>query len=777
MRPADASQPLFQRHPVLLLVLVVCGLWFVAEGIAEASTPIEAGFRDFSFPNGTGDDEKPTAEKPESKLWFNDGLWWASLWNESGTAYHIHKLNTTTQEWIDTGTAIDDRLHSKGDALWDGQKLYFVSHIWDASPQSAPAGDRAELYRYSYKLSTKTYTLDAGFPVVVNQSKTEAVVLAKDTTGQLWITYVDENQQVMINHSVGGDDKVWATPFVLPVGTPANVNSDDLSSIIAFNGRVGVMWGHQNTPKVHYFSVHVDGDPADTWDDAVVAYGASTDDHINLKALEGDSAGRVFAAVKTSQSSDLIMLLVCQSTDTNCTESTDWDNYTVADSSFGATRPQLSIDTYNREIHVYYKTNDPAGGVDAREISVKTTSLDSPSFTKTTRGDPFIRSGITDEIINDVSTTKQNLNNTTDRVVIASSKNAPNSYFHNYVQVVPSAPVADFTVDVSSGVAPLNVNFTDISSGVPTSWSWDFGDTGTSTEQHPSHTYTSPGLYTVTLTATNAQGGDAIVKTDYINVLLPGSSVTFTPTDDARVNSTSPTTNYGNAVEIRTRAGEYESYLKFDVNGLPGSAASATLRLYVTDGSPDGGDVFLVSNAWTESTITYNTAPVISGTAIASMGAVTAGTWVEVDVTSAIAGNGVVSFGLRSASTNSALYSSKEMVTPSANPPELVILAASNGADDHGIGPSSGAEGATVIITGTNLTGATAVDFNGKRWRALRWTRHADHDGGALGCDDGLDQCDDAGGYGSECNGVHGAAGGADDHFDQSESGGEGATC
>ncbi|MBD3257512.1 PKD domain-containing protein, partial [candidate division GN15 bacterium] len=82
-------------------------------------------------------------------------------------------------------------------------------------------------------------------------------------------------------------------------------------------------------------------------------------------------------------------------------------------------------------------------------------------------------------------------------------------------------PVAEFTGSPTSGVYPLNVNFTDLSANSPTSWSWDFGDGGSSTAQNPSHTYTSAGTYTVSLTATNAYGSDSETKTNYITVTAP----------------------------------------------------------------------------------------------------------------------------------------------------------------------------------------------------------------------------------------------------------------
>ncbi|WP_048158670.1 PGF-pre-PGF domain-containing protein [Methanosarcina sp. WWM596] len=81
----------------------------------------------------------------------------------------------------------------------------------------------------------------------------------------------------------------------------------------------------------------------------------------------------------------------------------------------------------------------------------------------------------------------------------------------------PVVPVANFTSNVVSGNTPLEVSFTDTSTGSPTAWSWDFGDGTTLTDQNPVHTYTSAGAYTVTLTASNANGGSS--KTGSITVL------------------------------------------------------------------------------------------------------------------------------------------------------------------------------------------------------------------------------------------------------------------
>lgn len=79
-------------------------------------------------------------------------------------------------------------------------------------------------------------------------------------------------------------------------------------------------------------------------------------------------------------------------------------------------------------------------------------------------------------------------------------------------------PVANFSGTPVNGCAPLVVSFTDLSTGSPTSWQWDLGNTTLSTQQNPTTTYFNPGTYTITLIASNASGSNTITKTQYITV-------------------------------------------------------------------------------------------------------------------------------------------------------------------------------------------------------------------------------------------------------------------
>jgi PKD repeat protein len=89
---------------------------------------------------------------------------------------------------------------------------------------------------------------------------------------------------------------------------------------------------------------------------------------------------------------------------------------------------------------------------------------------------------------------------------------------------VGSTPAAAFSAAPTAGYAPLTVSFTDESAGNPTSWSWDFGDGGSSTAQSPSHTYEAAGTYTVRLTAQNACGADIAESIGLITVEEPPAS-------------------------------------------------------------------------------------------------------------------------------------------------------------------------------------------------------------------------------------------------------------
>jgi PKD repeat protein len=88
----------------------------------------------------------------------------------------------------------------------------------------------------------------------------------------------------------------------------------------------------------------------------------------------------------------------------------------------------------------------------------------------------------------------------------------------NFITVTNHPPVvADFTADLTGGLAPLTVVFTNLSANA-TDFAWSFGDGNTSTEANPSYTYLNTGSYAVTLTATGPGGTNVLTRADYILV-------------------------------------------------------------------------------------------------------------------------------------------------------------------------------------------------------------------------------------------------------------------
>jgi hypothetical protein len=159
------------------------------------------------------------------------------------------------------------------------------------------------------------------------------------------------------------------------------------------------------------------------------------------------------------------------------------------------------------------------------------------------------------------------------------------------------------------------------------------------------------------------------------------NTLTFTPVADAHVGSSNVNGNYGSLTTMKVRDGDgsttnpnYRGYLKFNLSGVSGTVSSVKLRLFVTDPSANLESVFLVTdNAWTETGITFANAPTLAGLpAIGGSTLPTVGTYVAMTLspTTVTADTTTLSLALKSASTNSAIFSSRE---DAANKPELVV--------------------------------------------------------------------------------------------------------
>lgn len=172
---------------------------------------------------------------------------------------------------------------------------------------------------------------------------------------------------------------------------------------------------------------------------------------------------------------------------------------------------------------------------------------------------------------------------------------APENYTAVNPGCAPSHPIADFTATPVSGFAPLTVRFTDRSSGAD-AFRWKFGDGGTSPAENPSHTYVTPGTYSVSLEARDSCTGmvNRADRLSYITVTATAGTLSISSTppgatvfiDNAFKGITPVTltdTATGSHTLLLTRTG-YEDYTRsFIIEPSTPATIGTTLTKSVTE--------------------------------------------------------------------------------------------------------------------------------------------------------------------------------------------------
>ncbi len=161
------------------------------------------------------------------------------------------------------------------------------------------------------------------------------------------------------------------------------------------------------------------------------------------------------------------------------------------------------------------------------------------------------------------------------------------------VTILPntSPPNSSFSANITATCSDT-ICFTDLSSGLPTSWLWNFGDGNTSTDQNPCHYYASPGNYTVTLTATNSFGSDFTSINNYISVNCSNLTMPTSGTD----------THFSCSGTLYDDGGQFANYSD-NTDGLvviqPTGASTVTLNFTFFDfrTNPPGDTLFLYDGA------------------------------------------------------------------------------------------------------------------------------------------------------------------------------------
>ncbi|WP_240721333.1 Ig-like domain-containing protein [Pseudarthrobacter sp. NamE5] len=311
--------------------------------------------------------------------------------------------------------------------------------------------------RYSYDTGTKKYSLLSS--TNINNHRVEALTIDKDSTGRVWATWQQANR-IYLNVT-GTDGKTWGTPFPHP-SSLSNVSVDDTSALIAFDGKMGVMWSRQagDATDGMYWSYHVDGADDTAWTTPVAAVKGqrSGDDHMNLKWLDS-SGDQVFAAVKTSftsASQPLIQLLGFNST------TSTWSAHTIATVAECPNRVIVLIDESTRMLRTFATYPKPGGTTNAGvctssggAIYEKSTPLDNIDFSAATKTPRIVDA---DQYVHNVTSTKQNLNSTTrgttnSGLLLLADANATSMYWY-YYDPSSSGGSTDTTVPTVTAVSP-----------------------------------------------------------------------------------------------------------------------------------------------------------------------------------------------------------------------------------------------------------------------------------------------------------------------------------
>jgi len=352
-----------------------------------------------SINNSTG----ITIYKPQSKVWTYGGYWWAVIPVEAEGS-----IPAGTYLWRLDGTTLTKlmKLSDSTKTFADVKSLDNVTHILivQGIAGSETATPNAELVSIQYKNNSPlppTYEpwseRTSNVPLTLDPTFNEAATIDIDSHGRMWLAS-DADAAINVRWS-DSPYNVWSAPTTINTGH--NVAGDDICVVTAFDdNKIGVLWSNQKEDEFQ-FRYHLDSNSDGTdWEQIETAAAGNNiaDDHINLAV---HSNGNIYAAIKTSESSARLGLLVRNSTTGNWASNI----YTVNN---GGTRPIALLNEAENKIYIIYT---PSGDGD---ILYKSSSLGNISFPSS--------ASIIDNTDNyqDITSTKQCF---TDEVLILYNRN------------------------------------------------------------------------------------------------------------------------------------------------------------------------------------------------------------------------------------------------------------------------------------------------------------------------------------------------------------------
>lgn len=247
---------------------------------ACATTPMSA--QTLSRPVLAVDTPAATKDKPQSKLWFAGGTWWAWLPVKGGSAI-----------WRRTKSGWERQHHL--DARLRG--LPGQADVWaDADRVRAVLVEPSRLATVALRWNAleKNYRVDDSAVFSTTGADMETATIDRDSTGRWCVAYNSE-RRMWARLSLTSDGKSWTAPIEV---TTSPASNDDICAVVALPGSIGVVWSDQANDAV-FLRRHSNQAEPSRWEDIeVVEQGGKTaDDHIHI-ASAGD--GRLFVATKNS---------------------------------------------------------------------------------------------------------------------------------------------------------------------------------------------------------------------------------------------------------------------------------------------------------------------------------------------------------------------------------------------------------------------------------------------------------------------------------------------
>ncbi len=335
--------------------------------------------------------------KPQSKVWYNGGYWWAVipvaaagadpagtyLWRLDGNSLtKLIKLSDLTDTWADAkpiGNVTHILLQRGGNI--NSAELVSIEFV---------AGSPPSYQFWAVRPGNISITLDANL---------EVATIDIDSKERMWLAS-DGYKSINVRFSDSPYNS-WSSP--IRINNDHDTKTDDICAVTAFGGdKIGVLWSNQAEYEFQ-FRYHIDGDPPDAWSSLEIPVHASSpgtgvaDDHINLAV---GSDGTIYAAVKTSYNdgssgNTTLALLVRRP---SIVDSDNWESMHEVTNN-NSTRPIALLNELENKIIVVYE-----GALAGGDIVYKYSSTNSISF-----GSQFIIDA--SNKFQDVTSTKQNITN------------------------------------------------------------------------------------------------------------------------------------------------------------------------------------------------------------------------------------------------------------------------------------------------------------------------------------------------------------------------------